>query len=291
MKKLMLSLFIAFGLSACSLGNDDLNVDCGASKELPFAGYPLLCNYAVKTYPDNPAAVIVTSQEKLDFLFTKHENTCPIATDPNIDFNKNMIVGIFSGVKATSGYSIKMTSVVENNCEILISYFESGPQSGEATNVAPTYPSDFIILPRSSKTIIFSKTTESPDNIIIGSYFGNCSGSDCQNFFQLNDFNILKLTSTAPGNFNFNQSAYFAKTKRGEYTAFGKIIPSEILSLKGQNKTFGTPDSANQGGVFFQWKQGATTTKIFLDNNDTADQSTDVITFKRAIKDKITNLK
>ncbi|WPO79233.1 protease complex subunit PrcB family protein [Flavobacterium sp. KACC 22761] len=291
MKKLMLSLFIAFGLSGCSLGNDDINMDCGTNTDVPFAGYPLLCNYAVKTLPNNPVAAVVTSEEQMTTLFTKHENTCPVATDPTIDFSKNMLIGIFAGVKATSGYSIKMTSVVQNNCEIVINYFESGPQSGETTSSTPTYPSDFILIPKSSKTIIFNKTNESPDNIIIGSYYGECTGSDCQNFFQLNDFNILKLVSTAPGNFNFEQSAYFAKTKRNEYTTFGKLIPAEIYALKGQTKTYGSPDAADQGGIFFQLKQGASTTKIFIDNNDTPDQSEDIKTFKKAIKDKITSLK
>ncbi|MTH17305.1 protease complex subunit PrcB family protein [Flavobacterium sp. LC2016-01] len=291
MKKLMLSLFIAFGLSACSLGNDDMNVDCGANTELGFTGFPLLCNYAIKTLPDNPAAVVVGTQEKMTALFTKHENTCPVATDANIDFTKNMLVGIFSGMKTTTGYTIKMTSIVENKCEIVISYYESGPQSGENISPTVTYPSDFILLPKSNKTIIFNKTTETPDNIIIGSYYGNCSGSDCQNFFQLNDFNILKLISTASGNFNFEQSAYFAKTKRGEYTLFTKSIPAEIYTLKGQTKTYGSPDGADQGGIFFQLKQGASVTKIFIDNNDTPDQSADIKAFKKAIKDKITSLK
>ncbi len=287
----MLSLFIAFGLSGCSLGNDDINMDCGANTELAFTGFPLLCNYSVKNYPDNPVAFVVMSEDKMNSLFTKHENSCPVASDPTIDFTKNMLVGVFAGVKATSGYNIKMTSIVQNNCEIIISYYESGPQSGEATYSTPTYPSDFIVIPKSAKTIIFKKTTETPDNIIIGSYFGQCTGADCQNFYQLNEFNVLKLTSTAPGNFNFEQSAYSAKTKREEYTAFGKVIPAEILSLKGQTKTYGSPDAADQGGIFFQLKQGASITKIFIDNNDTADQSADIIAFKKAIKDKITSLK
>lgn len=287
----MLSLFIAFGLSACSLGNDGLDMDCGANTDLGFTGFPLLCNYTIKTLPENPAAVVVMTEEKMTALFTKHENTCPVATDPNIDFSKNMLVGIFAGMKTTTGYSIKMTSIVENKCEIVISYYESGPQAGENISSTATYPSDFILLPKSNKTIIFNKTTETPDNIIIGSYYGNCSGSDCQNFFQLNDFNILKLISTASGNFNFEQSAYFAKSKRSEYTTFTKSIPAEIYSLKGQTKTYGSPDAADQGGIFFQLKQGASVTKIFIDNNDTADQSTEIKAFKKAIKDKITSLK
>ena len=72
---------------------------------------------------------------------------------------------------------------------------------------------------------------------------------------------------------------------------FLKNVPNEILNLKGQTKTYGTPDSADQGGVYFELHQGAYTTKIYIDNNDTADQSAEIKVFKKAIKDKIITLK
>lgn len=291
MKKLMLGLFIAIGLSACSISGDDVNIDCGTDKDLAFTGFPLLCNYSIKTLPNNPAAVVAGSQEKMDQYFTKHENTCPVASDPNIDFTKNILVGIFAGAKSTSGYTIKMTSIVENNCEILINFYESGPQAGESIVETPTYPSDFILIPRTNKTILFNRTNESADNIVIGSYFGQCTGADCQTFFQLNDFNILKFLNVAAESYSFEQYKYTTTAKRSEFTSFAKTIPTEILSLKGQTKTYGTPDAADQGGTFFQLKQGAVVTKVFIDNNDTADQSSEVKIFKKAIQDKIASLK
>jgi hypothetical protein len=291
MKKLMLSLFIAFGLNACSLGGDDLNVDCGVNTDLAFTGFPLLCNYSIKTLPTNPVAVVVGSQEKMDSYFAKHENTCPAASDPNIDFTKNLLVGIFAGAKSTSGYTIKMTSIVENNCEIVINFYESGPQAGESITQTPTYPTDFILIPKTAKTILFNRTNESPDNIVIGSYFGECTGADCQKFFQINDFNILKFLNVANGKYNFEQYRYTQTLKRGDYTLFLKSVPTEILNLKGQTKTYGSPDAADQGGTYFELTQGAISTKVFIDNNDTDDQSSEVKLFKKAINDKITSLK
>ena len=99
MKKLMLSLFIAFGFSACSLSNDDMNVDCGVNTEVAFTGFPLLCNYSVKNLPTNPTAIVVNTTEKMETYFTKHENTCTVPSDPNIDFTQKFLVGIFAGAK------------------------------------------------------------------------------------------------------------------------------------------------------------------------------------------------
>ncbi|MEL1254855.1 protease complex subunit PrcB family protein [Flavobacterium sp. DGU38] len=286
MKKLMLSLFIAFGFSGCSL-NDDLPTDtCGEYTNVAFTGFPLPCNYSIKESPTNPAFALITSEEKLNQFFTKHSNTCSVVSDPTIDFTKYYLAAVFSGEKATTGYGIKITSIVENGCQVIINYFENGPQTGETTSPTKTYPSDYVLIPKTSKSVYFNKTTENKDNIVIGS-FGTVN-----DFYQLNDYNILKfLNIDAEESYTFSQYKYSATIKRGEYTLFLKSVPTEILNLKGQTKTYGSPDPANQGGVYFELHQGASTTKIYIDNNDTADQSTEVKAFKKAIKDKILLLK
>lgn len=290
MKKLMLSLFIAFGFSACSLNNDDIKTDCGPTEESAFIGTPLLCAYNVKTYPTVPTYILVNTDEKLQGFFTKRDNAsaCPNAGDLTIDFTKNYLVGLFSGLKTTTGYSIKITSMVENKCEILINYYEKAPQPGEPITSTVNYPSDFILIPKTSKPILFNKTNENPDNIVIGSYFNQCTGgADCRKFYQLNDFNILKFQNVAANGFDFNQYKYTTTTKKGDYTLFLKSVPAEILSLKGQTKTYGSPDAADQGGTYFELRQAGIVTKIFIDNNDTSDQSAEIKVFKKAIQDKI----
>lgn len=291
MKKLILSLFIAFGFSACSLNNEDMNVVCGASEDLAFTGIPILCNYNVKSLPTNAVAYFAGSEERFNTYFTKRENGCPNANVTPIDFTKDLLVGVFAGLKPTSGYKIKMTSIVQNKCEIVINYYEKGPDTGEVITPGATYPSDFILIPRTSKTIIFNKVSESADNLIIGSFKNQCTGADCQKFFQINDFNISKFQNVVAGGYDFNQYRYSATTKKGDYTAFLKTVPAEILALKGQTKTYGSPDAADQGGVYFELRQGTNVTKVFIDNNDTSDQSAEIKAFKKAIQDKITSLK
>lgn len=288
----MLGLFIAFGISACSLSNDDLsNVDCGTNADLPFTGFPLLCNYSVKNLRNDPNAIIINSQDKLEANFTKHENTCTVPSDPTIDFTKNYMIALFAGVKSTNGYAIKITSIVENNCEIIVNFYEKAPVAGETLTQTPTYPSDFILIPKTSKPVYFKRTMESSDNIVIGSYNDTCSGGNCQDFFQINDYNILKFLGVNAGKYEFAQYKYAAKTKKSEYTLFLKNIPAEILALKGQTKTYGTPNSADQGGTYFELTQGITKTKIYIDNNDTADQSAEIKAFKKLIKEKVLTLK
>lgn len=287
----MLSLFIAFGFSACSINNDDLKVDCGANEDKAFTGFPLLCSYSINTLPNNPASFFIGSDAAMKTYFTKHENSCPNSTDTPIDFSKDMLVGIMAGLKTTNGYSIKITTIVENKCEILINYYEKAPQPGETIVSAPSYPSDFILIPRTSKVILFNKNTEVTDNIVVGSFSKQCTGADCQKFFQINEFNILKFQNVVAGGYDFNQYRYAATTKKGDYTLLLKSVPTEILNLKGQTKTYGTPDEADHGGVYFELRQGTATTKVIIDKVDTADQSAEIKAFKKVVQDKIATLK
>ena len=290
----MLSLFIAFGFSACTLNDQNIEDSCGIYKDISFTRFPLLCNYSVKNMPNNATAIIITSQEKLNENFTLHENTCSVESDPNIDFNENYLVGIFAGVKPSSGYSIKITSIVENNCQIVINYYEeSSLLYGDSSN-SSLYPTDFVLIPKTTKPVYLNKTTETSDAIIIGSYCGKCTGNNCTNFYQLNDYNTLKFQNVVIGNYDFNQYKHIATAKRNEYNLFLKNVPAEILNLNGQTKTYGSPDTSDQGGIYFELRQGiaegTTVTKVFIDTNDTPDQSAEIKAFKKVILEKTIEL-
>ncbi|MBL0739119.1 protease complex subunit PrcB family protein [Flavobacterium sp. GN10] len=292
MKKIMLGLFVAFGFSACSL-NDGNNTytDCGGNTLVNFTGFPFSCNYSEKTQQNNSAAIVIGSEEKMNEYFTKHANSCSVASDPNIDFTKEYLVGIFAGAKPTTGYKIVISSIVENNCEIVVNYYEKAPAAGENVTQTPTYPYDFVLIPKTTKGMIFNKTNENTDNIVIGSFNNQCLSSDCQKFYQINDYNTLKFLNVAANQYDFGQYRYIPTIKRGEYTLLLKSVPAEILALKGQTKTYGTPDAADQGGIYFELRQGASTTKVYIDNNDTEDQSSEIKLFKKTIQEKITSLK
>jgi hypothetical protein len=249
MKKLMVSLIIAFGFSACSLNADGGTVSCGSVTDVSFTGFPLNCNYSVKNAPNNAIASIIDSQEKMDSFFTKHENTCSVPANPTIDFSTKVLVGVISGPKPTAGYSMKIVSVVENGCDMVVNFYEKAPLADEIVTQAITYPSDFILIPKTSKTIYFNKINQNPDTIIMGRFYGQCTGNDCRTFYQINDYNVFGFLNVVYGNYDFSQYSYNALSKKGEYTLFLKNVPAEILNLKGETKTYGSPDSHDQGGT------------------------------------------
>jgi hypothetical protein len=107
----------------------------------------------------------------------------------------------------------------------------------------------------------------------------------------LNNYNVLSFLNVGYNSYNFSQYRYNVIAKYGELPLFLKTVPTEIINLKGQTKTYGTPDSEDQGGVYFELRQGFSTTTIRIDNNDTPDQSAEIKAFKKVIKDKITALK
>lgn len=287
----MLGLFVAFGISACSLGDDAKYADCGANTVVEFTGFPFLCNYSIKTPPPNAAVTVVGSQTKMEELFSKHANSCSVASEPNIDFTKQYLVGVFAGPKPSTGYAIKITSIVENNCEIIVNYYEKAPAANENVSQVTTNPFDVVLIPKTSKQFFFIKTNESPDNMIIGNYSNQCTGADCQKFFQINDYNTLKFLNVGAGQYDFSQYRYTPTIKRGEYTLLLKDVPAEILALKGQTKTYGTPNESAQGGVYFELNQSSVITRVYIDKNDTADQTAAVKAFKKLIQDKIATLK
>ncbi|MNY59017.1 hypothetical protein D3C86_1954180 [compost metagenome] len=91
--------------------------------------------------------------------------------------------------------------------------------------------------------------------------------------------------------YDFNQYNYKTLGFKDDFAAFLLKIPTEIKDLKGQTKTFGSPDSYDQGGVYFEWSQAGVVTKVFLDTDNSADQTQNIILFKKLIQDKITELK
>ncbi|MBF7090371.1 protease complex subunit PrcB family protein [Flavobacterium sp. ALJ2] len=291
MKKIILALFVALGISSCSLNADNDYQSCGDYSNVTFSGFPLECNYTIKDMPATPMAVAIKTQEKMDSFFIKNTNPCPTSVNPTIDFTKNYLIGIFSGPKPTSGYEIKISSIVENSCEIIVQYYEKEPLPNEEVNTPATNPYDFVLIPKTDKPIYLNKVSQSKNFVVIGSYSSQCTGSDCQLFFNINNLNVIQYFNVVVGQYDFSKYNYQTLNKKGDYSEFVKMIPTEILNLNGGTKTYGSPDSASQGGIYFELSQGNKVTKVLIDSNNTSDQSQEIITFKKAIKDKIAVLR
>lgn len=293
MKKIILGLFVAFGISSCSLNSDNDYQSCGDYSNVAFSGFPLECNYTIKDLPAKPTAIAIKTQEKMDSFFVKNTNPCttPTPVNPNIDFTKNYLVGILAGPKPTGGYEIKISSIVENSCEVIVQYYEKEPLPNESVTPAVTNPYDFVLIPKTDKPIYLNKVSQNKNFVVLGSYSSKCTGPDCQLFFNINNLNIRQYFNVVVGQYDFSKYNYKTLTKKGDYSDFVKLVPTEILNLNVETKTYGNPDSGDQGGIYFELSQGTKVTKVLIDNNNTPDQSPEIITFKKAIKDKIAVLR
>lgn len=283
MKRFILVALMALGFYSCTDPIDDKAQDCGIVRNVAFENF-IYCGELIEK-PTKPIYLIINSNEELLKYFTFCDSFGSLP-----DFTKKRILGLMSGPKPTGGYSIKIQSVIENDCEILVDYSEKGPGDGDGVTQAITYPADYIVLPKSDKPILFRKVNPI-DYAVVGSYYGYCIGTECQLFFSIQSDKVIKYLNVNYNSYDFSKYDYEKLTFKDDLGAFTAKIPTEIKNLKGQTKTFGSPDSHDQGGLYFEWSQSGVVTKIYLDNDDSTDQSQNIVAFKKVIKDKIAELK
>jgi hypothetical protein len=264
--------------------NDNVQ-NCGSTVNVSFESFSY-CG-VLKENPKQSSFVVLKSVEDVQKIFTSCQ-TYDVALP---DFTQKSILGIYAGPKPTGGYQIKIQSIQEDNCQIVVQYFEKEPKKDEVLTTAVTYPSDYVVFPKSSKPIAFQRVYQNNDYIVIGTYYGQCVGKDCLTFFRLDTQKVLRYLNINYGLFDFNQSGYKSLFYKEDLAVFYSKIPTEIKNLKGKTKTFGSPDSHDQGGVYFELHQGDVATKIFLDNDNSTDQNENILAFKKVIQDKIVELK
>lgn len=284
MKRFVLIALIALSFYSCSDSLVDDVQNCGDSKNVAYESF----NYCgqLKQNPTQPIYILTNSNEELQKQFT----ICETFAASLPDFTQKRILGLLSGPKPTGGYTIKIQSVIEDDCQILVQYSEATP-NGVPVTQATTYPADYIVLPKSNKPILFSKVNEVVDYAIVGTYYGQCTGANCYQLFKMENFKVVQYPKVTNFPADFNQTDYKSLIFRDDFASFLSKIPNGIKDLKGQTKTFGTPDSHDQGGVYFEWSQAGVITKIYLDNDNTADQTAEIIAFKKVIQDKTAELK
>jgi len=66
----------------------------------------------------------------------------------NVNFENELLIGIFLGQRPTSGYSINVDRVVLENKKILVQASEICPKKDQIVLMVITYPSIFIKIPK-----------------------------------------------------------------------------------------------------------------------------------------------
>ncbi len=279
-----MGLFLAIGLSACDINNNEEYQSCGTYGNTEFSNYPLECNYTIKETPAEAKAIAIKTQAQMDLFVTKNNTSCGDSSIPEtINFENNYLIGIFAGTKPTTGYTIQISSILENNCEIVIQFYETEPADGADVESTLNNPHSFVLIPKTNKPIYLNKVSKPQNYIVLGTY----SNLPTQTLYSETDINVLHYLNVPYGIYDISNLNFESLSTKGEYSQFVKTIPNEILALNGQTKTYGSPNVADQGGIYFQLNKGGITTTVFIDTYDTNDQSADIITFKKAILARI----
>lgn len=157
MKKIILSAFmIAIFLLACGGKENKAESQKETAKKQSFVTYTILASGA-QSGITQPMDTIITTEAELDTLWEKHYAYLGITPEtPSIDFNKDVVIGIFLGDQPTTGYWIRMDSVyVKGDQEIVAIAMNDKPDSNATVLQMVTQPFVIASITKTDKHIQF----------------------------------------------------------------------------------------------------------------------------------------
>jgi hypothetical protein len=104
--------------------------------------------------------IVVRIQGEWEKLWNRHVSfQSPPAPALAINFNNEMVVGVFAGEKNTGGYEVEITGAQLKGSRLYIYYAEKKPPPAAMTIQAFTQPFHLIKLPRSDAPTVFVEGT------------------------------------------------------------------------------------------------------------------------------------
>ena len=67
---------------------------------------------------------------------------------PNVDFTKEMVVGVFMGSRPTAGFGVEITGTRQESGALIVEYRETKPGAGQVTAQILTSPYHLVSVPR-----------------------------------------------------------------------------------------------------------------------------------------------
>ena len=105
---------------------------------------------------------VVTAKEWKDLWLVHKSGVASAAQAPQVDFQEEMVVGVFSGAKATGGYGIEIKSVeLDAGKRLLVLWAETAPAPGSMVLQALTQPYHIVRIKRQNLPVAFAPLEES----------------------------------------------------------------------------------------------------------------------------------
>lgn len=97
--------------------------------------------------------VVVRSAGEWQTLWKAHDTEPP----PNIDFSRDIVLGVFLGTRPTAGFSVQITAVTAKGTTAVVEFVESRPRRGVMTAQVLTSPFHLVTVPRQYASFEFRK--------------------------------------------------------------------------------------------------------------------------------------
>ena len=151
MKTIIFSLVLLFTLS-CTTNDDNDDSEPQTITPVLIAKDNLYGNGAERISQQNVVVSNQTAWTQLMNSMNANNNQTNNFTTTTIDFNKFQIIAVFDNIKTAGGYSVDITTVVENQNDIVVTIKHLS--NGGITTVM-TQPFHIVKIPRTTKPVIF----------------------------------------------------------------------------------------------------------------------------------------
>jgi hypothetical protein len=92
-----------------------------------------------------PLQIVVRNQDEWNAIWKRHSSIDKSPRPaPSIDFNREMVVGIFLGEKSTGGYEVEILRGEKQNSSLYFYYREKSPAPGAIVTQVLTQPFHFV---------------------------------------------------------------------------------------------------------------------------------------------------
>lgn len=102
---------------------------------------------------------VVQSQTELKGFEVANNNDMPKEL-LGVDFEKNTLVMVMSGMKNTGGFDLEIKKIIETNDKITVFYKETNPPKDAMLTMALTYPMHAVTIKKTEKEIVFEQMAE-----------------------------------------------------------------------------------------------------------------------------------
>jgi hypothetical protein len=103
---------------------------------------------------DTARQIVIRSAGEWTAFWRTHNFDKPA---PHVDFDTEMVVGVFMGSRPTAGYSLAITGVAEREGSLIVTYTESSPRPGTMAAQVLTFPYHLVAVPKRTGTVAFEK--------------------------------------------------------------------------------------------------------------------------------------